>query len=71
MSIILNYMANNEFVINDRLRCSIREKDEQYVIGIDRGERNLIYVCVINGKGKIVEQLSLNEIVSDNDHHVN
>lgn len=34
------------------------------MIGIDRGERNLLYVSVINKKGKIVEQKSFNMIES-------
>ena len=69
--ITMNFRADDLALLNDRVRYAIREKDEQYIIGIDRGERNLIYVCVINGKGEIVEQLSLNEIVSDNNHRVN
>lgn len=35
------------------------------VIGIDRGERNLIYLTVINSQGKILEQYSLNEIINE------
>ncbi|MBR3552889.1 MAG: type V CRISPR-associated protein Cas12a/Cpf1 [Clostridia bacterium] len=69
--ISMNFKSDDFALLNDRVRRAIREKGEQYIIGIDRGERNLIYVCVINGKGEIVEQLSLNEIVSDNDHRVN
>lgn len=30
------------------------------VIGIDRGERNLIYISVIDNKGNIIEQKSFN-----------
>lgn len=69
--VTMNFKADDLALLNDRVRRAIRKKDDQYVIGIDRGERNLIYVCVINGQGKIVEQISLNEIVSDNNHRVN
>ena len=31
-----------------------------HIIGIDRGERNLIYVSVIDTKGNIVEQRNFN-----------
>jgi CRISPR-associated protein Cpf1 len=34
------------------------------VIGIDRGERNLIYVSLINQKGEILEQKSFNIVAS-------
>jgi len=36
------------------------ESEEKYIIGIDRGERNLIYVCLIDGKGRIIRQKSMN-----------
>lgn len=38
------------------------------IIGIDRGERNLLYVTLINQKGEILYQKSLNEI-NDFDYH--
>jgi len=40
------------------------EKEEIKIIGIDRGERHLLYVSVINQNGKIEKQFSLNEISS-------
>ena len=42
----------------------IHNAAEMHIIGIDRGERNLLYICVIDLNGNIVEQLSLNEILS-------
>lgn len=62
--IILNRAPENKSKINDEVRKAIRRDDNPYVIGIDRGERNLLYVCVIDGKGNIVEQKTLNEIVN-------
>ena len=38
-----------------------------HIIGIDRGERNLVYVSVIDLKGRIVEQKSYN-IVNNYDY---
>lgn len=38
------------------------------IIGIDRGERNLIYVSCINQKGEILEQRSFN-VVGSTDYH--
>jgi hypothetical protein len=39
-----------------------KNKDEINIIGIDRGEKNLLYYTVINQKGEIVDHGSLNEI---------
>ncbi len=70
--ITLNFHANGQDYINDKVRKCIRECDKNYVIGIDRGERNLLYVCVVDETGKIVEQFSLNEIISEynNQKHI-
>lgn len=51
--------------LNDEVRKKLANDSNPYIIGIDRGERNLIYICVIDGKGNIVEQHSLNEIVNE------
>lgn len=52
--------------LNRDVRKLLKDDPNPYVIGINRGERNLIYVVVIDSEGKIVEQFSLNEIVGDN-----
>ena len=49
---------------NLRVNKAIREAEDMHIIGIDRGERNLLYVSVIDMEGRIVEQMSLNEILS-------
>lgn len=67
--ITLNFKAEGREFVNYDVRKAIKECDENYIIGIDRGERNLLYICVINGKGEIIEQKSLNEIIS-NGHKV-
>lgn len=63
--ITLNFKAKGEVKINDRTRALLKECDDNYVIGIDRGERHLIYITVIDSKGKIVEQYSLNKIINE------
>ena len=62
--------------ISPNISPNICREKEQYVIGIDRGERNLLYVSVVNSKGEIVEQYSLNSIINEhqgktfeNDYH--
>ncbi len=69
--ITLNFKAEGREFINPKVRLAVKNSDSGYVIGIDRGERNLIYISVINGNGEIVEQTSLNEIISDNGYKVN
>lgn len=68
--ITLNFKAQGDEFINTSVRKVIKNSNENYVIGIDRGERNLLYICVINSKGEIVEQKSLNKIISSNGHTV-
>ncbi|MCB0803764.1 MAG: type V CRISPR-associated protein Cas12a/Cpf1, partial [Flavobacteriales bacterium] len=36
-----------------------------HIIGIDRGERHLLYLTLIDSKGKIKRQMSLNDIISE------
>lgn len=68
--ITINFKAHGQEFLNYDVRKAVKYKDDNYVIGIDRGERNLIYISVIDSNGKIVEQMSLNEIISDNGHKV-
>ena len=70
LPITINFKAHGQEILNYDVRKAVKYKDDNYVIGIDRGERNLIYISVINSNSKIVEQMSLNEIISDNGHKV-
>ncbi len=63
--ITLNFKAPGEIKINDKTRMLLKECEDNYVIGIDRGERHLLYVTVINNNGEIVEQYSLNRIINE------
>lgn len=62
--ITLNFKAEGVNHINQEVNKCIQNTDNIHVIGIDRGERNLLYISVIDAEGKIVEQFSLNEIMS-------
>ena len=53
---------------NNSVRRELKESNDNYVIGIDRGERNLIYVCVVDSEGNLVEQKSLN-VINSTDYH--
>lgn len=63
--ISMNFKAIGENKLNDRVKSEIKKFDDIHVIGIDRGERHLLYISVINSKGEIVEQCSLNKIVNE------
>ncbi len=45
---------------NDKVNEFLKNNDQIKVIGIDRGERHLAYYSLINQKGEIEEQASLN-----------
>ncbi len=66
----MNFKADGNEIINEDVKKALKSSEKNYVIGIDRGERNLIYICVIDSDGKIKEQRSLNEIIS-NGYNVN
>lgn len=70
VSITINFKAHGQEFLNYDVRKAVKYKDDNYVIGIDRGERNLIYISVTNSNGEIVEQMSLNEIIGDNGYSV-
>ena len=63
--ITMNFSAAASVKMNDMVLDTIRGNDDIYVIGIDRGERNLLYMSLIDKDGKIVEQRSLNVISGD------
>lgn len=62
MPIRVNFTANGNERLNMDVRNILHESNDIHVIGIDRGERNLLYISVINGKGEIIEQFSMNQI---------
>ncbi len=62
--ITLNFKAiGNEYINSDVLEY-LKNNSDVNIIGIDRGERHLIYVSLINKKGEILEQFSLNDIIT-------
>ena len=63
--ITINFKGSGTGNINMDVREYIKASNDLHFIGIDRGERHLLYLCVIDSKGKIVEQYSLNNIVNE------
>ncbi len=64
--ITLNFKSKGVNNINSRVLQFIKDGNVEHVIGIDRGERHLLYVTVVDLQGNIKEQFSLNTIKSEN-----
>jgi len=62
----MNFKANPMTNLNMSVRSYLKTQRKTNIIGIHRGERNLLYVAVINEKGEILEQQSLNTIMNKN-----
>ncbi len=62
--ITMNFKNSGNENINQSVNEYIQKCDDLHVIGIDRGERHLLYLTVIDLRGRIKEQYSLNEIVN-------
>ncbi len=60
--ITMNFKSDGSGNINQKVLEYLRAASDTHIIGIDRGERNLLYLVVIDGNGKICEQFSLNEV---------
>ena len=61
--ISLNYKAPDKpKKFNDSVLEYLRDNPEVNIIGIDRGERHLLYLTLINQKGEILEQRTLNTV---------
>lgn len=53
------------FKFNDKVNQALKGNSEVNIIGIDRGERHLVYYSLINAKGMILEQASFNVIKNE------
>lgn len=65
LSIFLNHKQATKGNINPQANNFIKAGGIQHIIGIDRGERHLLYLSLIDLKGNIVRQFSLNNIVNE------
>ena len=63
--ITMNFKAAGLNNINPLVNEYLKESEATHIIGIDRGERHLLYLSLIDLQGNIVEQYSLNEIVNE------
>ena len=63
--ITMNFKARGLNNINTEVNQWIQKSTDIHIIGIDRGERHLLYLTLIDNKGNIKQQFSLNEIVNE------
>lgn len=61
----MNFKAVGRDNINSEVLNIIRNGGIKHIIGIDRGERHLLYLSLIDLKGNIVKQMMLNDIVNE------
>lgn len=67
LPIAINAGFDKSKKFNQKINLFLAENKNRFnIIGIDRGEKNLLYYCVVNQKGQILEQGSLNEIAGVN-----
>lgn len=63
--ITINFKATGNDNINSAVLDLIRQDGIEHIIGIDRGERHLLYLSLIDLKGNIIKQMTLNDIVNE------
>ena len=65
----INFKADDSSKhLNDQVKDFLKNNPNVNIIGIDRGERNLIYMTLINQKGEILIQKSFNLVGNTNYH---
>ena len=70
--ITMNFKASGNDFINSDVLTYLKNNPDVNIIGLDRGERHLIYLSLINQKGEVLKdkngnpiQYSLNDIVNE------
>jgi CRISPR-associated protein Cpf1 len=61
----INFKARGNGIINEAVNEILNKNKEIKIIGLDRGERHLLYLSLINQKGQIEHQETLNIITTD------
>ena len=66
--IVFNANADGNEYINERVLNYLKNNPDVNIIGIDRGERHLIYLTLINQRGEILKQKTFNMVGNYNYH---
>jgi CRISPR-associated protein Cpf1 len=59
--ITLNFCLNDE-KLNDIINTELSPKSDIYFLGLDRGEKHLVYYSIVDQDGKMIDQWSFNEL---------
>lgn len=62
----INFQAQGSERVNNLVNDYLKDNPDVNIIGLDRGERHLIYLTLINQKGEIIKQKTFNTINSMN-----
>lgn len=62
--ITMNFKSTGSEYINQDVNEFLKNNNDIHIIGIDRGERHLLYLTLIDLNGNIKKQISLNEILN-------
>ena len=60
--ITFNLNADGSDYINEKVQDYLKDNPDVNIIGIDRGERHLIYLTLINQRGEILKQKTFNVV---------
>ena len=66
--ITFNANAGRNDLSNDDVKIYLKDNPDVNIIGIDRGERHLIYLTLINQRGEILKQKTFNTVNKFNYH---
>ena len=66
--IVFNANADGNEYINEQVMDYLKHNPDVNIIGIDRGERHLIYLTLINQRGDILKQKTFNMVGNYNYH---
>lgn len=66
--ITFNVNADGNEYINEQVMEYLKDNPDVNIIGIDRGERHLIYLTLINQRGEILKQKTFNMVGNYNYH---
>lgn len=62
--ITINFKSTGRDNVNAEVLSFLQHNPSVNIIGIDRGERHLLYLTLIDQKGNIKKQMSLNQIIN-------
>ncbi|MCB4762240.1 MAG: type V CRISPR-associated protein Cas12a/Cpf1, partial [Sulfurovum sp.] len=68
--ITINFKQNKASKFNERINTLLSKHPNTHIIGIDRGERHLLYYTLISPDGKIIKQKSFNTIPMDKGYSI-